>query len=65
MLKGYSKCSSCVWKNIWCDSQFSEAEFDKLDQKKRDVQSRTRDKRAEISRLTIAVAIAYIALAKA
>ena len=65
VLKGYSKYSSYVRKNIRCDGQFSKAEFDKLDQKKRDIQSRARDKRAEVSRLTAAVAAAYIALAKA
>ena len=65
MLKGYSKYSSCVQKNIQYNGQFSEAEFDKLDQKKRDVQSRARDKRAEVSRLTTTAAIAYTALAEA
>ena len=65
MLKGYSKYSSCVQKNIWCDGQFSEVEFDKLDQKKRDVQSRARDKWAKVGCLAAAVAAAYIALAEA
>ena len=54
-----------MWKNIQCDSQFSETKFDKLDQKKCDVQSRARDKRVKIGCLATTVAVAYIALAEA
>ena len=62
MLKGYSKCSSCVKKNVRCDGKFSEVEFDALDSKKRDVQSQAREKRAEVGRLAAAAAAAYTAL---
>lgn len=65
VLKGYSKCSSCVKKNIRCDGKFSEVEFEALDQRKREVQSRAQEKRAEVGRLAAAAAAAYTALAEA
>ena len=65
VLKGYSKCSSCVKKNIRCDGKFSEAEFEALDSRKREVQTRAQKKRAEVGRLAAAAAAAYTALADA
>ena len=66
VLKGYSKCSSCVKKNIRCDGKFSEAEFEALDSRKREVQTRAQEKRAKVgSAGRRRAAAAYTALADA
>jgi hypothetical protein len=66
VLKGYSKCSSCVKKNIQrCDGNFSAAEFDHIEAQKQRLHADAQAKRQEVGRLAAAAAAAYAALAKA
>ena len=66
VLKGYNKCSSCKKKGVKSyDGNFSEAQFDALERKKREFKSKALDQRAEVGRRAAAAATAYAELAKA
>lgn len=66
VLKGYSKCSTCMRKGIKaCDGNFSEEEFDTLEAKKQEFRNKALSQRSEVARLAAAAADAYAALTKA
>lgn len=67
VLEGRSKCSSCTKKGVkqHCDGVFSEAEFEDLEQKKRELRRQVSEQHAEIGRKAAAVASACAALAQA
>lgn len=66
VLKGYSKCCRCTSRGERsCDGDFSELEFNQLEQQKAVLRVRAQEKRAEVGRLAAAAAAAYQALAAA
>jgi hypothetical protein len=66
VLKGYNKCSSCMRKGVkTCDGNFSEAEFDSLESKKKEFRSKALTQRVEVARLVTEAAKAYAALTEA
>ncbi|KAM0737990.1 hypothetical protein ACQRIT_000794 [Beauveria bassiana] len=66
VLKGYTKCSSCIKRNVThCDGNFSVEEFDHIESQKERLRQEAQRKRQEVGRLAAAAAAAYSALAQA
>jgi hypothetical protein len=66
MLKGYNKCSSCVRKGVKaCDGNFSKAEFNSLESKKKEFRSKALAQRAKVARLAAKAVNTYTTLIKA
>ena len=49
MLQGHARCATCTKKNLRCDGQFSEDEYDLLDKKKQELQEKVRSSQRRVS----------------
>lgn len=55
MLKGNVRCSCCTLKNMKCDGQFSEDEFDLLEKQKEKLRDRVRAQHEHLSDLALSI----------
>lgn len=51
LLKGNARCGNCTRKNMGCDGQFSEEEFDNLERKKLNLRKRVEEQRQRLAEL--------------
>ena len=51
VLKGCTRCSSCERKNVRCSGTFSDAEFESLEQRKRELRQQSQESRGQLSSL--------------